>query len=116
VAEATRASLALVRKEDWRRARLWTLIAAFRRGAVELGLPLMASDTPIQPILAGSAERALDWSRALERAGILVSAIRPPTVPEGAARLRVTLSASHTDSQLDRLLTALAGLELGDSV
>ncbi len=116
VAEATRASLALVRKEAWRRERLQNLIARFRQGAAALGLPLMASETPIQPILAGTAEQALAWSRRLEREGILVSAIRPPTVPEGAARLRVTLSAAHTRGQLDRLLSALARLELSESV
>ena len=110
LAEATRASLALMREEAWRRERLSELIAAFRKGAAELGLPLMASETPIQPILAGSAEQAIVWSRTLEREGILVSAIRPPTVPEGAARLRVTFSAAHTEGQLERLLAALAKL------
>jgi len=70
----------------------------------------MASQTPIQPIVAGAAATALAWSRQLETAGILLSAIRPPTVPEGSARLRVTLSAAHTDEQLDRLLDALAQL------
>jgi len=108
MAEATRASLRLVQQEPWRRERLQELIKRFRSGAEELGLPLMDSQTPIQPILAGSVERALEWSSRLEQRGILVSAIRPPTVPEGSARLRVTLSASHSDEQVDRLLEALA--------
>jgi len=108
MAEATRASLRLVQQEPWRRERLQELINRFRSGAEELGLPLMDSQTPIQPILAGSVERALEWSSRLEQRGILVSAIRPPTVPEGSARLRVTLSASHSDEQVDRLLEALA--------
>lgn len=110
LAEATRASLALARREEWRRVRLRELIQGFRQGAAQLGLPLMPSTTPIQPILAGSAERALAWSQALEARGILVTAIRPPTVPEGSARLRVTLCALHTDQDLGCLLAALAEL------
>jgi 8-amino-7-oxononanoate synthase len=115
VAEATRASLRLVQAEGWRRERLQQLISRFREGAAQLGLALMASETAIQPILAGSAEQAVAWSQALEEQGLLVTAIRPPTVPEGSARLRVTLSASHSDEQLDRLLEALGKLnrELG---
>ncbi|AKH20688.1 8-amino-7-oxononanoate synthase [Sedimenticola thiotaurini] len=111
VAEATRTSLRLLQQEEWRREQLRQLIAHFRAGATQLGLNLMASQTPIQPILAGSAEQALAWSQALERQGLLVTAIRPPTVPEGSARLRVTLSASHTLEQLDQLLEALARLK-----
>ena len=107
VAEATRASLRLVRDEGWRRSRLRALVARFRTGAGQLDLPLMPSDTPIQPLLLGGAGRAMAWSAALERRGILVTAIRPPTVPEGSARLRITLSAAHTEAQVDRLLEAL---------
>ena len=110
LAAATRVSLALARREDWRRERLTTLIGRLRAGAAQLGLPLADSPTPIQPLLAGSAERALAWSAALESAGLLVTAIRPPTVPAGTARLRITLSAAHTDTDLERLLEALAGL------
>lgn len=110
LAEATLVSLALVEHEDWRRERLHTLIARFRQGAAQLGLPLADSQTPIQPLLAGSAARALAWSAHLETRGILVSAIRPPTVPEGTARLRVTLSAAHTETDIDRLLDALAAI------
>ncbi|MCW8906482.1 MAG: 8-amino-7-oxononanoate synthase [Sedimenticola sp.] len=110
VAEATRASLRLVRSEGERREHLQRLIDRFRREVQRLGLSLMDSPTAIQPILAGSSEQALAWSRALEARDILVTAIRPPTVPEGSARLRVTLSASHSMAQLERLLEALAGL------
>lgn len=108
VAEATRTSLRLVQEEAWRREKLQALIARFRAGAGQLGLPLMDSPTPIQPILVGDPQRALAMSAALERRGILVSAIRPPTVPEGTARLRVTLSAAHSETQVDRLLDALS--------
>ncbi len=110
VAEATRVSLRIAQQESWRRERLNTLIARFRQAAVQLDLPLMASETPIQPLLAGSAERAMTWSRQLEAQGILATAIRPPTVPEGSARLRITFSALHTDRQVDCLLDALAKL------
>ncbi len=111
VAEATRASLRIARQESWRRERLRQLIARFREGAQALGLPLMDSPTPIQPVLAGSAEQAVAWSRQLEEQGILVSAIRPPTVPEGSARLRITFCANHSDRHLERLLTALGRLQ-----
>jgi len=112
VAQATRASLLLVREEEWRREKLRMLIALFREGASELGLPLMVSETPIQPIVVGSAQKALAWSRRLEAEGIMVSAIRPPTVPENSSRLRVTLSAAHTEQQVLRLLSALGKLQV----
>ncbi len=110
IAEATRESLRICRRESWRRERLRALVARFREGAGQLGLPLMDSPTPIQPLVAGTAEQALSWSRFLEKRKILVSAIRPPTVPEGAARLRVTFSAAHEEEDVDRLLEALAVL------
>ncbi len=110
VAEATRVSLRLVQEESWRRERLQELIKRFRVGMEQLGLPIMPSATPIQPILAGSAEQAVAWSSSLEEQGILVSAIRPPVVPEGSARLRVTLCANHTDEDVDRLLDCLDSL------
>ncbi|HEX9628052.1 MAG TPA: 8-amino-7-oxononanoate synthase [Acidiferrobacterales bacterium] len=108
VAEATRAALKLVQTEDWRRDALRTLIERFRRGAAGLGLRLGSSATPIQPILLGEARAALAASESLRRDGILVTAIRPPTVPAGGARLRVTLSAAHREEHVDRLLDALA--------
>ena len=111
VAEATRASLRIVRQESWRRERLLELVSRFREHAQSLGLLLMESPTPIQPIIAGDTGRALTWSRQLESQGILVSAIRPPTVPEGSARLRVTLSAAHSDQQFEKLLDALSRLQ-----
>jgi len=113
IASATRASLKLLQQEEWRREKLNHLIRRFRQGCEQLGLPLMASPTPIQPILVGEADRAMMISAALEAKGIFIGAIRPPTVPQGAARLRVTLSATHTDEQLDRLLDALAEVMTG---
>ena len=108
VAEAVRASLKIVRAESWRRERLGALVARFRQGAQELGFTLMASETPIQPLMLGTAEVALDVSQKLRAQGILVPAIRPPTVPEGSARLRFTFSAAHEFSHVERLLEALA--------
>lgn len=112
VAEATRVSLGIARRESWRRERLQRLITNFRGEAEALGLPLMDSATPIQPILAGDSARVLAWGRQLEARGILVSPIRPPSVPAGSARLRITFSANHSDSHLERLLEALATLEM----
>ena len=116
VAEATRAALRITQDEDWRRERLLGLVARFRQGAQQIGLELMPSDTPIQPVLLGDSERANRWSEALARQGVLVSAIRPPTVPEGSARLRITLSAAHTPAQVEALLSVLADVaaEVGE--
>ncbi|WP_068824631.1 8-amino-7-oxononanoate synthase [Pseudomonas sp. BMS12] len=108
VACATLKSLQLLRTEGWRREHLNQLIARFRQGAAEIGLSLMDSPTPIQPILVGDSARALQLSALLKARGLLVGAIRPPTVPAGSARLRVTLSATHSEAQLERLLAALA--------
>ncbi|MBY4597981.1 8-amino-7-oxononanoate synthase [bacterium BD-1] len=108
MAAAMRASLKLIRTESWRRAKLASLVARFRRGAAALGLPLQESFTPIQPVVLGDNARALAASRSLEAQGYLVSAIRPPTVPEGQARLRVTLSVDHGEAEVDGLLAALA--------
>ncbi|MBI2779736.1 MAG: 8-amino-7-oxononanoate synthase [Gammaproteobacteria bacterium] len=110
IAQATRASLRLVQEEDWRRTHLHTLIARFRDGAKRLGLALPPSATPIQPLIIGDAGRAVALSDALMQRGILIGAIRPPTVPQGSARLRITLCAAHSEAQVDRLLDALAEL------
>jgi len=107
VAEATRASLKIVIAESWRRDKLKNLADRFRLGAGQLGLQLISSASPIQPIIIGDSQRAVDISNALLKAGILVSAIRPPTVPQGSARLRVTFSALHEEQHVDRLLDAL---------
>ncbi|SDO34288.1 8-amino-7-oxononanoate synthase [Pseudomonas jinjuensis] len=108
VACATLKSLELLRSEGWRREHLDKLIARFRKGAEDIGLTLMDSFTPIQPILIGGSRQAVELSAELRGHGIMVGAIRPPTVPAGSARLRVTLSAAHSEAQVDRLLDALA--------
>ena len=108
VAEATRASLKLLQAGDDRREKLAALIKQFRSGVEQLGLSLMDSNTPIQPLLVGDSKQAFTLSeRMLKEHQIMVSAIRPPTVAEGSARLRITLCANHTSDQVDQLLAAL---------
>jgi len=110
LAAAAYEAVRIAREEDWRREQLRALIARFRAGATQLGLPLMDSTTAIQPIVLGDVEHAVQASHALERSGFLVTAIRAPTVPASKARLRVTLSAAHDATDVDRLLDALAQL------
>ncbi len=115
VAEATRASLQIVRSEDWRRERLQSLVDRFVEQATQMGLSLTGARTPIQPVILGSPEAAVAASRMLRAQGILVPAIRPPTVAPGTSRLRITFSAAHEPAHVDRLLQALAQLSDGGS-
>ena len=108
VAAATLASLAIIRDDAPRRHHLRDLIAQFRAGADAMGLQLMPSQTAIQPVLVGDSDEALRISQELMDRGLYVAAIRPPTVPAGTARLRVTLSAAHSERQVMTLLEALA--------
>jgi 8-amino-7-oxononanoate synthase len=110
IAAATRQSLTLLATENWRRDYLQQLIQRFRQGVIEQGWPLMASQTAIQPILLGEESKALALSQALAERGFWVTAIRPPTVPVGQSRLRITLTASHSEADIDCLLKALATL------
>lgn len=107
-AAAISKGLQLLSKEAWRREKLQSLVEHFRVGAEAAGLQLMDSKTAIQPIVVGAAEQALDLSARLKEKGILVTAIRPPTVPKNTSRLRVTLSADHEKEDIDLLLTALS--------
>ncbi|HHJ12763.1 MAG TPA: 8-amino-7-oxononanoate synthase [Gammaproteobacteria bacterium] len=100
-------ALALVRDSDARRECLFARVAQFRHGAHERGLPLTDSATPIQPLMLGDAAVAVSVGEALRGEGILTGVIRPPTVPRGGARLRITLSAAHTPADVERLLDAL---------
>ena len=110
VAAASRAGLRLVQQESWRRERLHSLTLRFRAAVAALGVPLTASTTPIQPLIVGEAAWALALSEALMNAGFWVAAIRPPTVPAGSARLRVTLSAAHREQDVDALAETLGQL------
>ncbi|WP_370606058.1 8-amino-7-oxononanoate synthase [Solemya velum gill symbiont] len=113
MAEANRAALRCVMEDQWRRDKLAVLISRFRSGAEQLGLNLMPSETPIQPVLVGEADKALSMSQALEEQGLLVTAIRPPTVPRNSSRLRVTLSANHEETDIDKLLDAFEQIQAG---
>jgi 8-amino-7-oxononanoate synthase len=107
VAAATRAALRLIVEEPWRRERVQALTSRWRRAAAAEGLPLTDSPTPIQPLIVGEAAHALALSDALMAEGFWVSAIRPPTVPAGTARLRVSLSAAHAEAHVDALAECL---------
>jgi len=107
-AAASLAAVKLARRDHWRREKLVELIAAFRDGARRNGLELMPSETPIQPLLCGDEAKVMALGAALEQSGFMVGAIRPPTVPEGKARLRITLSALHTLEQVKALVEATA--------
>jgi len=107
VAAATRISLKILRRETWRREKLQSLIARFRSGIRDIGLELMDSPTPIQPVLLHDDALCYQVGESLRTKGFLVGAIRPPTVPVGSARLRVTLCAEHTEDQVDALVDAI---------
>jgi 8-amino-7-oxononanoate synthase len=108
VAAATRAALAVSIAEPWRRERVLALTRRFRELATAARMPLGPSETPIQPILLGSAEAAMRASNALLERGFFVAAIRPPTVPADTSRLRITFSAAHSDDNVEGLVAALA--------
>jgi len=110
VMAATRVSLKICQQENWRREKLQSLVSQFRQGAEQLGLQLMPSNTPIQPVVLGSNERVMQVAASLKEKGFLVGAIRHPTVAKGSERLRITFSASHTAQQVDELLLALEGV------
>ena len=112
IAAATLASLKIVREESWRRDKLGQLVARFRRGAVQIGLQLAESNTPIQPVLINNDEKVMQVGQQLRASGFLVGAIRPPTVPVGTGRLRITFSANHSEEQVDQLVAALDSLDL----
>lgn len=109
LAAAARAAVEVARFEGWRRDRLVRLIVHLRNAAAAHGLTLLPSRTPIQPLVIGASDAALAIAAKLEDAGFYVPAIRPPTVPEGKARLRITLTALHTESDVERLVDAIAG-------
>ena len=107
IAAATRASLKLLSSEPWRREQLAANIQLFQQGVRRIGLDLMPSDTAIQPIVIGEDALAMQCQNFLKEQGIWISAIRPPTVPKGTARLRITLTASHTTAHIHQLLDSL---------
>lgn len=110
VAAPLRAALQVMQDEPQRRAHLKALQQRLREGvkAAELPWTLLPSETAIQPLIIGSNEAALAVMDRLDEQGVWVPAIRPPTVPEGTARLRISLSAAHTAAHIDRLVEALS--------
>ena len=109
-AVAVREALKIIKQADNSRQKLQMLIKQFRKGVKNLGLSLWDSPTAIQPILLENSEKAIQWSEALKKQGFWVAAIRPPTVPQNQARLRITLSASHTPKHVEALIEALKSL------
>lgn len=107
VAATSLAALKLMQKEAWRREHLQQLIRHFQKESALLGLPISQSTTAIQPLLVGDERLALQWQEKLREAGFWLSAIRPPTVAVGTARLRITLSAAHSFDDVDALLSTL---------
>jgi len=107
VAVASSASLKILQAESWRREKLVSLVSRFRLGAEQIGLDLMDSQTPIQPVQINNDQRVMEINQQLRAKGFMVGAIRPPTVPAGSGRLRICLSATHTEDQIDQLLEAL---------
>lgn len=107
IAEATRCSLQIVQNEPRHLKNLNNNISYFRHCCIQTALPVEASQTAIQPLMIGDDEKAIRISQQLFERGFLVTAIRPPTVPNGTARLRITLSAKHTHEHIDQLIDAL---------
>ncbi len=116
VAAATRKALEIAQRETWRRERVLALTARFRKAARELDIPLLDSDTPIQPVILGNSQAAVRAQGELQEAGFRVVAIRAPTVPQGSERLRVSLSAAHTEAQVDALAAAISRAHVKDAV
>ena len=112
VAAAARCAVELVEKEPERRKHLLSLADGLRNRLREIGKPVGNSACQIVPVIVGDARAAMQLSRRLEESGLLVPAIRPPSVPEGTARLRVSLTAGHTLEDVERLIAALLSVRL----
>jgi 8-amino-7-oxononanoate synthase len=113
IAHALKRSLELIESDEWRRTRVFGHVARLKAGLRSGRWTLSPSDTPIQPLVVGTSHDALALSHELEARGILVPAIRPPTVPQGTARLRISLSADHAPEDVDRLVHALSEIDRG---
>ena len=111
LAQALLTSLDLIRDDAWRRAHLRERISQLKHGLNTPKWRLLPSDTPIQPLIIGSNQAVVALSEALRTRGIVVPAIRPPTVPKGEARLRISLSATHSQEDVRRLCEVLNEIE-----
>jgi 8-amino-7-oxononanoate synthase len=112
VVATLRASLHVMQQEGWRRTQLHERIAQLRLGLAALPWPHPDSSTAIQPLIMGDNDTALDAMNSLKQQGLWVPAIRPPTVAQGTSRLRISLSAAHTQDDVGRLLQALRACAL----
>ena len=108
IAEAMQVSLKIIQQQPWRRVHCQLMINRFKKGALQLGLSLLPSNTPIQPILIGDPAKTVLLGKKLQDLSIDVGVIRAPTVPKGTDRLRITITAVHTEQQIDYLLEALS--------
>ncbi|MCK5083376.1 MAG: aminotransferase class I/II-fold pyridoxal phosphate-dependent enzyme, partial [Candidatus Omnitrophica bacterium] len=104
VAAASLCAIEIIAKDSDRRDQLWKNTRYMHQGLKRMGFDTMGSQTPIIPILLKDSNTAVEFSRRLFQEGIFITAIRPPTVPRGAARLRLTVMATHTKADLDFVL------------
>jgi 8-amino-7-oxononanoate synthase len=116
LAVAAKKGLQLIQTESWRQENLFAMIKRFRQGASQAGLKIENSNSPIQPLIVGDPGQTTRLSDALLEKGFMITAIRPPTVPSGTSRLRITITASHTETDIDQLIEALGicGKEMGE--
>ncbi len=105
---ASTKSLELIQKDSLLRGTLWARIDQLRKGLEKIGIPIPKDASPIIPVIVGEEKRAKEVSDSLLREGFLIPAVRYPTVPKGKARLRITLSALHKESDVQKLLTVLS--------
>jgi 8-amino-7-oxononanoate synthase len=110
MAAAAQAAIEVVNHEPHRQSRLRKISREFRAALTLLGIAMPAGDSPIIPIILGNEKSAVDAADSLSDMGLLVMAVRPPTVPKGSSRLRITLSSQHTDQEIERLLEGLGRL------
>jgi 8-amino-7-oxononanoate synthase len=106
-AAAARRALAIATAEPERRQHVNALASRLRDALRQAGFPETRSESPIVPVMVGNATAAMEWSARLQERGLLVPAIRPPSVPDGTSRLRVSLTAGHTLDDVGRLIEAL---------
>ena len=109
ICAAAKQALSIVEQEPERREHLQDLIQYFRQCVKQLNINITVSDTPIQAVIVGENSNALELSHYLKQNGIYAAAIRPPTVANNSARIRISLSAAHKKQHIDKLVGSLKG-------